>query len=82
MYNPQGDKEPVYGITSDDDMRSTETTALAFQAYGALGMARDNEQADSGSSQFFFLKWSQALVAPGRNTLDGERFFFLIVVRM
>ena len=59
-----------YGISSDDDNRATETKALPFQAYGALGMARDVDP-DSGSSQFFFLKWLQALVAPGRNTLDG-----------
>ena len=65
------DTEPVYGITSDDDTRSTEAFVLPFQAYGALGMARDNDNADSGSSQFFMLKWLQALVAPGRNTLDG-----------
>lgn len=32
------DKEPVYGITSDDDNRATETKALPFQAFGALGM--------------------------------------------
>jgi len=65
------DSEPVYGITSDDDNRATETMALPFQAYGAIGMARDNAEADSGSSQFFFLKWRQALNPPGRNTLDG-----------
>jgi peptidylprolyl isomerase len=65
------DSEPVYGITSDDDLRATETMVLPFQAYGAVGMARDNEQADSASSQFFLLKWRQALIAPGRNTLDG-----------
>ena len=59
-----------YGISSDDDNRARETKALPFQAYGALGMARE-EDPDSGSSQFFFLKWLQALVAPGRNTLDG-----------
>lgn len=35
------------------------------------GMARENEDADSGTSQVFFLKWKQALIAPGRNTLDG-----------
>lgn len=28
-------------------------------AYGAVGMARGNEDADSGSSQFFLLKWDQ-----------------------
>jgi peptidylprolyl isomerase len=65
------DSEPVYGITSDDDNRATETFALPFQAYGALGMGRENEDPDSASSEFFLLKWSQALIAPGRNTLDG-----------
>jgi peptidylprolyl isomerase len=65
------DSAPTYGYTSDEDQRATETMALPFQAYGAIGMARDNEQADSGSSQFFLLKWRQALIAPGRNTLDG-----------
>lgn len=65
------DLEPVYGITSDDALRTTETMALPFQAYGAVGMARDNDSPDTASSQFFFLKWRQALIAPGRNTLDG-----------
>lgn len=74
------DKEPVYGITSDDDLRSTDTMLLPFQAYGAIGMARDNEEPDSGSSQFFLLKWQQALVAPGRNTLDGFYSCFGYVV--
>ena len=61
----------MYGITSDDDVRATETMALPFQAYGALGMARDNDGPDTGNTEFFFLKWKQALIAPGRNTLDG-----------
>ena len=65
------DKEPVYGVTSDDDLRPSDTMALPFQAYGAVGMARDNEDADSASSQFFLLRWQQALIPPGRNTLDG-----------
>jgi peptidylprolyl isomerase len=67
------DIAPVYDVTSDDDLRATETMALPFQAYGALGMARENESGstDTGSSQFFFLKWLQALIPPGRNTLDG-----------
>ena len=50
------DAQPVYGVISDDDGRATETMILPFQAYGALGMARDNGEPDSGSSQFFFLK--------------------------
>lgn len=65
------DAAPTYGYTSDEDNRATDTMALPFQAYGAVGMARDNGDADSGSSQVFFLKWRQALIAPGRNTLDG-----------
>ena len=40
----KSDSQPVYGITSDDDLRATETMALPFQAYGALGMARGNEE--------------------------------------
>lgn len=74
------DAEPVYGITSDDDMRATETMALPFQAYGALGMARENDDPDSASTQFFLLKWRQALIAPGRNTLDGFYSCFGYVV--
>ena len=46
------------------------TQRLPFQAYGAIGMAR-GEDVDSAQEDFFFLKWRQALVAPGRNTLDG-----------
>lgn len=65
------DTEPVYSATSDDDVRATDAIALPFQSVGAIGMARGNEDVDSASSQFFLLKWDQALVAPGRNTLDG-----------
>ena len=42
------DTQPVYGITSDDDKRATETMALPFQAFGAVGMARNNEDPDTG----------------------------------
>jgi len=37
---------------------------------------RENDDPDSGSSQFFFLKWNQALIAPGRNTLGGDYVSF------
>ena len=65
------DSEPVYSATSDDDLRSTDAISMPFQAVGAIGMARGNEDVDSATSQFFFVKWDQALIAPGRNTLDG-----------
>ena len=67
----KNDAQPTWGVTSDDDGRPLETTALPFQAYGALGMMRGNDDVDSATSQWFLLKWQQALVAPGRNTLDG-----------
>lgn len=74
------DIAPTYGYTSDEDNRATDTMALPFQSFGALGMSRDNEEADSGSSQVFLLKWKQALIAPGRNTLDGFYSCFGYVV--
>uniref|UniRef100_A0A7S1XWK7 peptidylprolyl isomerase n=1 Tax=Phaeomonas parva TaxID=124430 RepID=A0A7S1XWK7_9STRA len=67
----KGDAAPAYSYTSDEDNRATETFSLPFQAYGALGMARLPDDADSATSQVFFVKWDQALVPPGRNTLDG-----------
>eukprot|EP00978_Attheya_sp_CCMP212_P026942 scaffold89582_cov49-Attheya_sp.AAC.1 len=75
------DKQPTYSYTSDDDMRATESMALPFQAYGALGMAHDPEDVNTASSQFWFLKWNQALVAPSRNTLDGSQACFGYVTK-
>ena len=66
----KNDVEPTYGYTSDDDKRATESMADPFQAYG---MAHDPEDPNTASSQFWFLKWDQALVAPSRNTLDGSQ---------
>lgn len=71
------DSAPSYSFTSDEDKRGSETLALPFQSYGALGMARDSADYggevdnDSATSQFFFVKYDQALIPPGRNTLDG-----------
>lgn len=77
------DKAPTYGYTSDDDLRATESFVMPFQAYGALGMdynIEDEDGVNSGSSEFWFLKWDQALVAPSRNTLDGSHSCFGYVV--
>ena len=75
------DSRPTYHYSSDDDLRATEAFADPFQAVGALGMIRDPEDPDTASSQFFFLKWDQGLVAPGRNTLDGSSACFGYVVK-
>lgn len=74
------DTSPTYHYTSDDDLRATEGHANPFQSIGALGMVHDPEDNDTGSDQFFFLKWDQGLVAPGRNTLDGSSAEFGYVV--
>ncbi|KAG8464001.1 hypothetical protein KFE25_000169 [Diacronema lutheri] len=71
------DAKPTYSFTSDEDRRGAETMALPFQSYGALGMARQSADLggeidnDSATSEFFFVKYDQALIPPGRNTLDG-----------
>ena len=72
----KNDKAPTYSYTSDDDQRSTEAFSNPFQSYGAIGMAHDPEDVNTASSQFFFLKWDQNMVAPGKNTLDGSQTCF------
>jgi len=77
------DSMPTYGYTSDDDLRATEGFVTPFQAYGALGMEysiEDEEGVNSGSTEFWFLKWDQNLLAPGRNTLDGSHACFGYIV--
>ncbi|GMH65758.1 hypothetical protein TrLO_g14499 [Triparma laevis f. longispina] len=74
------DTSPTYHYSSDDDLRATESFADPFQSVGALGMVHEPEDNDSANSEFFFLKWDQGLVAPGRNTLDGSSACFGYVV--
>lgn len=66
------DKDPTYGTTTEDDGRGSAQTKLPFQAYGALGMARSEYDADSASSQFFFLLFDSDLTPAGKNLLDGR----------
>ena len=68
----QGDKQPIYGATFDDDGRGGYAAALPFNAYGALGMAREEYDADSASSQFFWLLFDSDLTPAGKNLLDGR----------
>jgi cyclophilin family peptidyl-prolyl cis-trans isomerase len=66
-----GDKEPIYGATLDEDGRGGYATALPFNAYGALGMAREEYNVESASSQFFWLLFDSDLTPAGKNMLDG-----------
>ena len=43
-------------------------------------MEHDAEDVNTASSKFWFLRWDQALVSPGRNTLDGSHSCFGYVV--
>lgn len=68
----RGDGEPTYGVDQDNDGRGSATQVLPFQAFGALGLSHPDEDIDGGvGGQFFFVKYDQGLMPPGRNTLDG-----------
>lgn len=51
----EGDKQPIYEETLEDVRRFNENPALPFNAFGTLAMARAEFDANSGSSQVFFL---------------------------
>ena len=57
----KGDKEPMYSATFDDDGRGGYASVLPFNAYGALGMAREEYNVDSASSQYFWLLFDSDL---------------------
>ena len=60
----EGDKKPIYEETLEDVRRFNENPALPFNAFGTLAMARAEFDANSGSSQvFFLLKVSPSLVS-------------------
>lgn len=51
----EGDKTPIYEETLEDVRRFNENPALPFNAFGTLALARAEFDANSGSSQVFFL---------------------------
>lgn len=52
--------------------RASAARARTPQAYGALGMAREEYSADSASSQWFWLLFDSDLTPAGKNLLDGR----------
>jgi peptidylprolyl isomerase len=76
----EGDKEPTYGITSEQAGRYTDLPVLPFSAYGAVAMARPESDNNGGSSQFFFFLYEAELTPAGRNLLDGRYTVFGYVV--
>jgi peptidylprolyl isomerase len=68
----KGDKQPIYETSIEDEGRGGEATILPFSSYGAMGWARDEYEANSGSSQFFWLLFDSDLTPAGKNVLDGR----------
>lgn len=66
-----GDKQPFYEATYDDDGRGGQPAVLPFNSYGALGMARSEDDLKSASTQFFWLLFDSDLTPAGKNVLDG-----------
>lgn len=76
-----GDDAPTYSETTEDGLRGASQTILPFQAYGALGMARDEYEADTASSQYFWLLFDSDLTPAGKNLLDGRYACFGYTVK-
>lgn len=68
----QGDKEPVYEETLEDNGRFNEQPVLPFNAFGTLALARSEFDTNSASSQIFFLLKESELTPTGSNLLDGR----------
>jgi len=76
----KGDKAPFYEESIEDNGRGGQATVLPFSSYGAMGWAREEYEANSGSSQFFWLLFDSDLTPAGKNVLDGRYPCFGYVV--
>lgn len=76
----KGDKGPFYESSIEDEGRGGEATVMPFSSYGAMGWAREEYDANSGSSQFFWLLFDSDLTPAGKNVLDGRYPCFGYVV--
>lgn len=76
----KGDDAPVYGTTLEEIGRFLDEPVLPFSAFGTLGMARPNTDANGGSSQFFFFLFEAEMTPAGLNLLDGRYTVFGYVV--
>jgi len=68
----KGEKGPIYESTMEDEGKGGQATVLPFSSYGAMGWAREEYDANSGSSQFFWLLFDSDLTPAGKNVLDGR----------
>lgn len=72
----KGDEAPIYGETLEELGRYLDQPAIPFNAYGAMALARPADDANGGSSQFFFFKFDTEITPPGYNLMDGRYSVF------
>jgi len=72
----EGEKEPTYGTTLEEAGRYLDMPVLPFSSFGALVMARPENEANGASSQIFFFLFEPELTPAGRNLLDGRYAVF------
>lgn len=72
----KGDEKPIYGNTLEEMGIYLSELALPFNAFGAVALARPSNDANGGSSQFFFFKFDNELTPPGFNLMDGRYSVF------
>ena len=68
----KNDKNLYYGSDLEEENKGSSATVLPFQSYGTLGMAREEFDSESASSQFFWLLFESDLTPAGKNMLDGR----------
>jgi cyclophilin family peptidyl-prolyl cis-trans isomerase len=76
----RGEKAPVYEDTLEDLGRPNAQPAIPFNAYGTAALARSEFEANSGSSQIFWLLKESELTPSGANLLDGRYAVFGYIV--
>jgi peptidylprolyl isomerase len=67
----EGDKEPVYGESLEEQGRFKDKVVLPFSAYGTLAFQHSPDDVNSNSGTLFFLKSDPSYTPAGINTLDG-----------
>jgi peptidylprolyl isomerase len=72
----KGDQAPIYGQTLEELGRYLDQPVLPFSSYGAVALARPSDDANGGSSQFFFFLFEPELTVAGANLLDGRYAIF------
>jgi peptidylprolyl isomerase len=72
---------PIYEMTLEEAGLYLPELALPFNAFGAVALARPDQDPNGGSSQFFFFKFDSELTPPGFNLMDGRYSVFGYVVK-